>query len=508
MPFEPTFEDISLSQRKGIYKDGVKVECKTEVPSALVGKILNVTARSVITSSTITEKEIYYEGKVTFFVCYKDVEGALSKCECGAEFKGRAKHECGGNVKAQLNSCLDKIEADVSGIRLTIIGYVGVEANIIENKKVNVLSASDKLIVDSRERQFCKSYGQRESVYPLEEDFEIDYKVEEVLSQRALPLITAVQCGVGCIIVDGEVLFSAILLQSKEKNDIIREERILPFRAEIECEDAMPSMSATAFIQEKLFKTDISVDQTNGNTLIKVNVNLLLTGEVFCVENVNVIEDAFSTTQNVDIEKEEYLFNRPCEQRSSSKPITVSATTDSLPVGTTLACCLGEKIEVVSVDCVEAGIKIAGVLSINCLFKDSENQIFSRKLESPFDLLIETGCDCECDYLVKGTCHKVRARLLSNTEIEFSFEGIFCVYPQERCKISLIKSIKAVGEKKENVHAISVYIPYEGEELWSLAKRLNLSPQALLATNQDLQFPLSGKERIVVYRRGDEVSHN
>ena len=504
MSFEPTFEDISLSQKRGNYKDSVKVECKTEVPSSLVEKILNVTSRSVITSSTVAEKEICYEGKVTFFVCYKDVEGGLSKCECGAEFKGSIKRDGCQNIKTQLHSYIDKIEPDVSGIRLTITGYVGVEASVTENKRVSVLSASDNLIVDAKERQFTKSYGQRESVYPLEEEFEIGYKIEEVLSQRALPLITAVQCGVGCIIVDGEVLFSTILLQSKEKNDIIREERILPFRAEIECEDAMPSMSATAIAQEKLFKTDISVDQVNGNTLVKVNVNLLLVGEVFYSENVSVIEDAFSTTQEVEIEKEEHHFNRPCDQRNATKQLTLSATTDALPVGTTLACCLGEKVEVLSATCIEDGIKVSGVVWLNCLFKDSENQVFSRKLESPFETVIDARCECECEYSVKALCHRVRARLISNTEIELSIEGLFSVYPTEKCKVSLIKSIKSVGEKPKNQHAISVYIPYEGEELWSLAKRLNLSPQALLQTNQDLQFPLSGKERIVVYRRGCE----
>ncbi len=506
MAFEPTFEDVYLSQQKGVYKESVKVECKTEVPSALVSKILNVTARSVITGYTINEKEICFEGKVTFFVCYKDVEGGLSKCECGAEFKGQIKHGGEQNAKAQIQACLDKIEPDVSGIRLTIIGYVGVEANVVENKKISILSASDNLIVDSRERAFCRSCGQRESVYPLEEDFEIDYKIEEVLSQRALPLITAVQCGVGSIIVDGEVLFSAILLQSKEKNDIIREERILPFRAEIECEDAMPSMSATAFVQEKLFKTEVSVDQVNSNTLIKVSVNLLLSGEAFYTENLNIIEDAFSTTQNVEIEKEEHLFYRPCDQRGATKQLTLTASTDSLPVGTTLVCCLGEKLEVVSVDCVEEGLKVTGVFSLNCLFKDSENQIFSRKIESPFETMLDTRCDCECEYSVKALSHKVRARLVSNTEIEFSAEVLFTAYPTEKCKVSLVKSIKSVGEKQANAHAISVYIPYEGEELWSLAKRLNLSPETLLATNQDLQFPLSGKERIVVYRRGCENS--
>ena len=51
------------------------------------------------------------------------------------------------------------------------------------------------------------------------------------------------------------------------------------------------------------------------------------------------------------------------------------------------------------------------------------------------------------------------------------------------------------------IAAISVYIPLEGEGLFSLAKRLNVSPESLVNTNRELNFPLSGKERIVIYRQ-------
>ena len=74
-------------------------------------------------------------------------------------------------------------------------------------------------------------------------------------------------------------------------------------------------------------------------------------------------------------------------------------------------------------------------------------------------------------------------------------------YPFEKCSVGLVKQVSSLGEKVQNTHAISVYIPNKGETLWSLAKRLNVSPETLINTNQDLQFPLSGKERIVVYRQ-------
>ena len=75
------------------------------------------------------------------------------------------------------------------------------------------------------------------------------------------------------------------------------------------------------------------------------------------------------------------------------------------------------------------------------------------------------------------------------------------VYPSKKEACEVISQLKILAEKEIENCAISVYIPTVGEDLWSLAKRLNTCPEALVATNKDLQFPLTGRERIVIYRQ-------
>ena len=85
--------------------------------------------------------------------------------------------------------------------------------------------------------------------------------------------------------------------------------------------------------------------------------------------------------------------------------------------------------------------------------------------------------------------------------MELEGEVYLTVYPREKSNLCFIKDVKILGEKQENPCAISVYLASAGEECFSLAKRLNVCPDTLMQTNKDLQFPLSGKERIVVYRQ-------
>ena len=500
MPLQPIFEDINLTQRQGSVKERIKVECKTDVPSGNVRKILNVSARSVVTHSEASDTAVSFEGRTTFFICYENDDGSIEKCECGSEFKGEIKTNGSDNCRAMVFSEVEKTEADISGVKLGVVAYLCLDVNLYDCKRTKALVGGEELITDVKEINYLKGYGFRESVFPIEEQFEIDCVVEDVLSQRAQAVITAVQCGVGCIIVDGEVLLSAILLQSKEKKDIIRENKVLPFRAEIECEDAMPQMLATAFVKEKSFKTDISVEEDGGKSVVNASIVLALSGEVYSSQSLVVASDVFSIKEEIDIEKEDCCFYQPCDVRSESKEVVLSANVDPLSAGSTLVACSGERVEVISVTC-EKDLVASCVAYTTVFFKDGDGVVFTRKIETPFELNLDLRCEKECDYNVRAYAHKCRARLLSDSQLEISMQVFATAYPFEKCSVGLVKQVSSLGEKAQNTHAISVYIPNKGETLWSLAKRLNVSPETLINTNQDLQFPLSGKERIVVYRQ-------
>jgi multiple sugar transport system substrate-binding protein len=61
------------------------------------------------------------------------------------------------------------------------------------------------------------------------------------------------------------------------------------------------------------------------------------------------------------------------------------------------------------------------------------------------------------------------------------------------------------GEKKhEKTCAISVYVANRGDDLWTTAKRLSLSPEGLMESNPALTFPLKEEERMIIYRQKRE----
>ena len=118
---------------------------------------------------------------------------------------------------------------------------------------------------------------------------------------------------------------------------------------------------------------------------------------------------------------------------------------------------------------------------------------FEKEFTGSFDL--ETLIECE------AKAFKGQAKIASSTEVDIEGEVYLSVALFKKCQTKMISDVKLLNEKEENSCAISVYLALKDEEQFSLAKRLNVCPETLIETNQDLQFPLTGTERIVVYRQ-------
>ena len=235
---------------------------------------------------------------------------------------------------------------------------------------------------------------------------------------------------------------------------------------------------------------------------MNVSVVLSFKGEAYATGSVVLAADAFSTQDEVELKREDFPYYRVCEPRSLYLTNSGRAVTEELPVGSVLLALGSEKVEILKSERAEDGkLSVEALLTLVAYFRDGDGKVFTRRLELPVDATLDgESLDGLC-CTVNGRVKNSSAKIVSLTEIEIETELAFILYPCEESKIGFVSDIKRTGEKRQCDSAISVYIPYEGEELWSLAKRLNTCPEALVQTNKDLTFPLTGKERIVVYRR-------
>ncbi|MBQ7340177.1 MAG: DUF3794 domain-containing protein [Clostridia bacterium] len=502
MTIESNKERILISERAGEFRKEQKVECKTSIPTDSVKKMIFVTAYPYLLRQESTENSVNYSGKVSFFICYEDQDGELRKCECEKEFNGEILDlVLPERVDLRITPTVEKTEADLSGVHLAVNCQLLTEVQIKTRLEREYLVGGENLICDLKEEEITVSLGQRNTNYTVEEEYEVNYSIAEVLYQSADCVITDSQCGVGCIIVDGQVNLSQILLQSGEKRDIIKESRSVPFRAEIDCEEAMPALTSSAYCLVKSFKTDITVDGEQGKSQIQWRVNLSLFGEGYKQEQIIRVCDAFSLDSEIELESQNLLSQTEKNYPNVEEKLVQKTNIEELPVGAIYSCVLGERAFITSQETVENGISVTGVCQGTAIFLGGEGKVFSRKLEAPFMSLLKVETE-ELDKVSVSVCAKnMGLKVISLDGGEITCELCFSPSIVKTEEVKLVKEAVKVKEKERENSAISVYIPQKEEGLFPLAKRLNVHPNELLLTNKEIQFPLTGEERIVVFRQ-------
>lgn len=502
MAIEPNFESIIVKGENKVYTERIKAEAKTELSSQDVKKVLSLSARVFGVEKELTETGIKYGGKIVFYFCYIHQDGSVRKVECANEFVGvKGIDDVDKNSAVFVLVSPDKTEWDVSGLSVSFTATLEVKIEV-ENCKVKpMLVGGNGLVLDKKEVQYFKGYGVKKTVCPVECEFELNYPVLEVLSQKVEVAVTQVQAGVNCIIVDGEVFLSALLLQNREKSDIIREDKSTAFRLEIDCEDAMPKMSADAKAFVKSFKTEVSVDAESEKSTVNFTVSLELEGECCSVESVTVASDVFSLTSELETKRDSFSCLRKESVASLPCKISGRCVSEELPVSARITCASNERVEITNISTANEEVKIEGVLSMRVFFKDGDGLEFTKLLETPFERSLPINCDNTCLPELSLAISKVGAKIVAQNEIEIFADTSVGVKKVVKSFGEFVSEITALAEKQECDKAISVYLAGKGEDLWSLAKRLNVCPDELAVNNKDLQFPLTGDERIVVYRK-------
>ena len=489
MSIQPVFDSVRTTKSKDI-NDQIKVECKTDILSETILRVLDV--KAFCGGVNLSDQKTEASGTVIFNVIFVTEEG-VKKYECAQNFSKAVAFT--GNVIMRAKT--EKSAADVSGTLLSLSAIISLCGKVCEPQDISFLSGGDDIVVDESTLSVQKSLGVKKASFPAETEKTVSYEIAEVLYQQAAAYVTEVQCGVGSIICDGEVYFSALLLQNNENGDIIKEDLTYPFRYELEFDEAMPSNTAKAEAHVKSVYSDVSVDAEKGKSTAAVRVIIDIDGEVFSEETKTVVKDAFSLTEKVEAEKVCAII--PSFAGYKTTKINVCGKAAAGVSGGEIIAAVKENAEVVSVK-TDKTLTVKGVYSAKIFYKDGEGKVSSFTAETPFEYKEEKAFAYDLAEISVCAASPF-AKRISDSETEIGGEVIVGVAYIKNQKAEFLGDIKGIGEKPVNDSAISVYIPLEGEGLFSLAKRLNSSPESLLNTNRDLTFPLTGKERIIIYRQ-------
>ena len=498
---QANFEETSLFVRQSKIAGETEIQCVLPLSESQVSKVLCVSPKVTLTGAEIIDGQVSYGGKAIFCVIYLDGDGNVKKAECGAEFEQRL------NINLEQEVLTPNVKLAVERARLeSVNGSLVVKAKVTSSvtlsceKKIKYATNGEELFLKKQECTVSKKICSKTAVYPIEEEFELNYAVEEVLLHKTQASVTAVSSGVGLVTVDGESYLSVCLLQKIEKSDILKETKCFPFRFEVECEEVMPSSICEVSLLVKSCKLDVIVDEDAGKSQVKLSGQIAVSVNAYEDRSGEILVDTYSATNEVTVLKERETFFRPEEYRYQKTDLRlIGLLSESLLGGSRLTCVAIETVEITQAKRKDGGLTVEGVIDALAFIKDGEENILSKKIEVPFETFFDqiTGCDFAVDILVE----EVKGKLISLNEVELGVKMVLCVQSYKKEEIDFICGVEIGKEKRVKTQAMSVYIPLAGEELWDVAKRLNSSPEVILEINRDLTFPLTGEERLLIYRQ-------
>ena len=453
-----------------------------------IGEVSAVYPQVSLNACESASGRVTYGGRLVCTVVYADESGKLCRIQKGAEFSHHADDERlapAHNALCSLTCEKAQIKRDGSSYLVAVV--VGAEISVFASAERNILTGADGAICNRENKKLYTAVtfsGESE----VEDDF--DCNAEDVLIPAAEVLVLDCNCRAGAVEISGEIYLSLLAVRGGKPVCL---DRIIPFKSEIACEDALLERKAVCRAEVKEISVNARVNEERGKCDVELVAQLNFAGQYYDEEEVSVIYDAFSKENNLQLTYAEETAT-PCgEIKAYTERVTgLCATKAKLDYTCAFLAAALPKVEFARS---QGGIE--GSVSATLLYEQN-GEIHSTEVNLPFSVSL-AGLSESCTDITVAVCG---VNIRQRSEGECEAEAVLKIAAAD-CEESTVKYLtEAVEGEALNTNdcALSVYIPTAGDGLWETAKKLLQSPEEIQATNPELSFPLSGKERILIYR--------
>lgn len=451
-----------------------------------IGEIVAVSPEVSANSVEINSGRATYNGRLVCTVAYTDEDGKLCRVQKGAEFS----HYCDDDNLApahrgliHLNCEKTQIRRDGSSFLVAVV--VSAEIQVFASAERSYLSSAEGAVLKRDNAGLCTAVtfsGESE----VEDDF--DCNAEDVLIPAAEALVLDCNARAGTVEVTGEIYLSMLAMREGAPVSL---DRVIPFKCELVCEEALLSRKAFCRADIKDISVNAKVREDKGVCGVEIVARLGFSGSFYDEEETPVILDAFSCDNDLNLtfaEEKSY----PCAGYKvySERVSGLCATKAKLDYTCAFLATATPRVEFARS---ESGIE--GSVSATLIYNQG-GEIRASEVNLPFAVTLAGLNYGEISVAVCGV--SVRQRAEGECEAEAVLKISAAEQEERHCRY--LKEAQDGEQVEVSDSAVSVYIPVKGDDLWATAKKLKRPPEDIQATNHELTFPLSGKERIIVFR--------
>jgi len=406
-----------------------------------------------------------------------------------------------------------------------------IEYEIINSRKINVkavLSLSGK-VSDKAEQYLTRDFEGLDDIQTLKKtvsvnsyigDSEVECTIREMLDipagkpaileiLRSDVKITAKEFSLSDdkISASGELSISTLYIADDEVRSIQLMEHEIPFTQYIE----LPGVNEESYYDVEFEQGEIiceaEEDADGEYRRLKCEAMLKVYAECFGKKEIELVEDAYSPSSRVSIEKEELCLAEIVSENKSQITLKETIVIDeNAPDMSELFNAMG-KLSLSGGDVSDDHIVVEGVVISNILYlADNEEQpVCCAQHEAPFRHTLEVrgakagmGLDVEMD-IEHCSCN-----IVSTREAEVRYVIGLRTRVSKPVSVSVIS--KAVdqpfeGKRSDRQPSVTIYFAQQDDTLWKVAKKYYTTVDELLTNNGfENDYKLTAGEQIIIPR--------
>ncbi|OAA86679.1 Spore coat assembly protein ExsA [Clostridium ljungdahlii] len=290
-----------------------------------------------------------------------------------------------------------------------------------------------------------------------------------------------------------------MLYRGKDTRDIVCIEKDVFVNKELPMQGVNPSMeSHTDFNIDEVEHT-MREDDLGENRIVEIEVLVKSNTKVMYKEDMDIIEDAYSPSSLMQMEKEDYELNVMHGQNTTQSMVKSNIEINEGIKPTEVIMSYGD-VCITDKKIVEDKVIVEGVLNAKILYKNSENQIEKSNEEIPFSCSVdipESKIDMQC--IAKVSLESIEGEIEVDT---IAIKAVIEVYARVNYithKEFLVNIDTLEGEFPDKKSSLTIYVVQQGDTLWKIAKKYYTTVENLVKLNsiEDPDVIKSGEKLII-----------
>ncbi len=477
------------------------------VENAPMSKPISANNKPVITKIEITDGEVRYEGETCVSVLYLTEEGVFYTAKGLNQFSGKFRDErITSNSEAVIKvSSIDNDVKSVNADYAEVKSVMEVECKIFLKNEIETLP-EDEVVIEKKEEMLSQEIvaGGLERIF-IEDTFTVDGSVSRVINYNAWSRVKNIESKNEYFIVNGEVYLQCIYEVEKDGEKKARNTfKKFEFSEEIEDKDITENSKVYAISSLEICESDIAIDVKEKESEMTIKfpmlVNYVATEEV--MKEITV--DAYAEKYEMNL-----VFNSFKKLASHATASYETALSSSIDAGeeNPIKELLGSSAERIVVSRVEKlgtdDVLVEGICYTSIVYEvyDDENTVKSIEAEIPFSEKVPFANISEnATLLADVVLSSIDYKLLRGKEVLVTYSVSFFLDATSEEGDALLSKAEMIGEEIVEATKLQIYFGSEGMTSWEAAKMCKVKEDYLAKQNPNLEFPLSAREKIIVFR--------